>query len=71
LRHDPIEDDPKIMRKIRAAEKQAEAELKAEGILPTLGYCHLLWERTQRILKKKYGIKWKTPAEMNPEVCID
>lgn len=36
-----------------------------------LGSCHLYWETKQRILKEEYGIEWKTPAEMNPNVAYD
>jgi hypothetical protein len=27
------------------------------------GACHILWGRQQKILKEKYGINWRTPAE--------
>ena len=36
-----------------------------------LGFCHVFWAEKKRILKEKYGIDWKTPAEQNPGLCID
>jgi len=31
----------------------------------------LFWGEKKRILKEKYGINWKTPAELNPETMYD
>ena len=70
-RRDPIENDSRYAWMIQKAEKEAEAELAAAGIASTLGYCHMLWPRQKRILKEKYGINWKTPAEMNPDILFD
>lgn len=36
-----------------------------------LGFCHLVWEVKKRILDEKYGIKWKSPSELNPEIFYD
>ena len=36
-----------------------------------LGYCHSYWAEKKRILKEDYGIDWKTPGELNPEVLFD
>ena len=36
-----------------------------------LGFCHRIWSTKKRILKEKYNIDWKTPAEMNPGVMFD
>ncbi|MEO6908068.1 MAG: hypothetical protein ABI210_09285 [Abditibacteriaceae bacterium] len=68
-KYDPIEDDPKIKPIIQAAENEAEKQLVGFG--PVLGYCHLFWATKQEILKVKYGIEWKSPAEMNPTVLFD
>lgn len=69
LNHDPQEDDPKLGPIIRQAEAEAEARLSDEP--RGIGFCHLLWETQKDLLKTKYGIDWKTPAEMNPEVLFD
>lgn len=36
-----------------------------------LGYCHLYWATKKRILKEKYSIDWKSPAELNPHILYD
>ncbi|MBD1812991.1 hypothetical protein NDA07_01485 [Microcoleus vaginatus DQ-U2] len=69
FKHDPIEDDPKFKSIIEAAEREAEAELANEP--EVLGYCHQFWSTKTRILKEKYGVDWKSPAEMNPDVLFD
>jgi hypothetical protein len=72
-RHDPIEDDP-AMQPILAAARRA-AEIEAAPTLAKfnsdIGNCHLLWRLQKRILKEQFGIDWKTPAEMNPDIRYD
>lgn len=66
--YDPIEDDPAVKQLIDDIQKQVIDESKEkQGI----GFCHYIWVRTQEILKKKYGIVWYSPAEMNPDVDFD
>ena len=69
--HDPIEDDPKFRPILVRANLEAEQELAARGITPRLGYCHAFWHTKKRILKDKYGINWRTPAELNPDWAFD
>jgi hypothetical protein len=68
---DPQERDPEVLPLIEDAALEAQKELEAQGVEKTLGYCHLLWAVQQRILKERFDIDWKTPAEMNPDVCFD
>ena len=35
------------------------------------GWCHSYWACKKRILKEKYGIDWKSPAELNPGIKFD
>ena len=72
LRADPIENTPEFKKVIKAVEKEAEENLKKQGIKRSIMsyYRHLGWEK-QKILKEKHGIDWKTPDEMNPEVILD
>lgn len=35
------------------------------------GYCHRYWGTKKKILKEKYGIEWKSPADMNPGIIFD
>jgi len=71
LKHDLQERDPNKKKLIQAAEAEAEFELRGSGLDGQMGYCHVLWGRQQEILKEKYGINWRTPAEMNPDVMFD
>lgn len=70
-RCDPQEGDPQLRAIIKAAEKEAEESLRKEGVGRHLGYCHRLWGRQKQILKEKYGIDWRSPAEMNPDIMYD
>jgi hypothetical protein len=73
IRHDIKERDPKLKKIIKLAEQEAEKLLKesSPGCDKLLGYCHSLWDEQKRILREKYGIDWKTPAELNPDICFD
>ena len=76
IKTDPIEDRPWLWSKLRAAEREAEANLaeRKREFGPTgtrLGWCHAVWAEKKRILREKYGIEWRTPAEMNPRVAFD
>tara|TARA_B100000315_G_C14395764_1_gene504145 strand:- start:641 stop:853 length:213 start_codon:yes stop_codon:yes gene_type:complete len=68
-KHDPQEDDPRLGRITRKAEVQVEKNL--ESYPKHFGFCHRHWEEKKRILKETYGISWKSPADMNPEICFD
>ncbi len=70
-RRDPQERDPRLRPVIDAAAQEAEVSLREDGWTIGMGYCHVLWGCQKRILKEKYGINWKTPAEMNPDVRFD
>lgn len=35
------------------------------------GYCHILWGCKKEILKEKFNIDWRSPAEMNPHCKFD
>ena len=69
LERDPIEDDPKFKPWFDAADR--EARLRVAQWEGQMGYCHLLCGAKQDILKRKYGIEWRTPMEMNPDVLFD
>lgn len=71
LYYDPVEDDPRyaeVFRKIDAEVQEALANHPQRG---SMGFVHLVWETKKRILLQKYGIGWKTPAELNPQVMFD
>jgi hypothetical protein len=69
IKHDKIEDNPKYHDQLKSAEK--EAEEKCAAIKGHMGYCHAFWGEKKRILLEKYGLKWKSPAELNKHVKFD
>ena len=54
---------------LELADEEAHAELapQEKGFL----YCHPFWAVKRRILKEKYQVDWKSPADMNPLVDFD
>jgi hypothetical protein len=66
---DPIEQDPDFAETFAQVERIVEAELK--DVSRGIGFCHLYWETKKRVLKEQFGIDWKSPSEMNPDVLFD
>ncbi len=71
MKHDPQERDPKKRKLIKAAETEAEYSMEQDGTIKLGGACHILWGRQKKILKEKFGIKWRSPDEMNPDTMFD
>lgn len=69
LKHDPVE----YTREWAEAAYNVEEELdkKFAGVRRGMGFCFMYWPAKQELLKKKYGIKWRTPSQMNPRVKFD
>lgn len=65
-KHDPQEDDPRLKKTFQEAERKVERELVRTP--RTVGFIHIYWSTKKRILKKDYGIDWKTPEELNPHI---
>lgn len=66
--HDEVENTPEY----KAIEAELEALIEKEiGKGGYLGYCHGYWRVKKRILKEKYGIDWKSPAELHPYINFD
>ena len=57
MRHDPIEDDPKIKSLIEAADKEANAELIDSEYRGRMGFCYIFWTTKKRILREKHGAR--------------
>lgn len=73
LKYDAIEEDPQYKEIIKKAEEEAENNISnlswpKKG---QMGYCHAFWQEKKRVLKEKYTIDWKSPAELNPHVLFD
>ena len=68
LKYDPVEDTPEF----QTIKDELEAKIIAKiGPNSGMGYCYLYWETKRDILKKDYGIEWKSPALLNPKVRFD
>jgi tetratricopeptide (TPR) repeat protein len=69
MKEDPVEYTEKYLDILIELETKIGDELK--GIFRGRGFCHRYWRVKKEILKKDYGIKWKSPAKMNPGVRFD
>ena len=73
--YDPVEDTDEYRSVVEEADIAAQAELEStsharrdsgDGIY--FSWCYAFWEIKKRILKEKYNIDWRTPAELSPAV---
>lgn len=65
---DPVEKTAQYIMIREELEREIKAQIGKGGYL---GYCHVYWAVKKRILKEKYGIDWKSPAELNPHIRFD
>lgn len=66
LKQDPIEMSEEYLAVIDEVEEKIEKNRKSFG----MGSCYEYWELKERFLLEK-GIKWKSPALLNPRVLFD
>ena len=69
LKYDPVENTPEY----KAIEELVEQEIQQElGDEPQeyMGFCHRYWAVKRNVLAR-HGIKWRSPAAMNPHVLFD
>jgi hypothetical protein len=63
---DPQESNPSLRWAFSFADQKAE---RAVGNLPRDSeFIFHFWKVKKRILRKDYGISWRTPAEINPQI---
>jgi len=72
-KYDPLEDTPEYLAIQEELDKEIQAKIKEDGFPDRVfhGYCHVYWERKKKILKEKYNMEWKSPAELNPYIIFD
>jgi hypothetical protein len=68
---DALDEDPKYAEIIKDVERKVEQRLKAQKVEKEIGYCHDFWSLKKEILKIEYGLEWKSPAEINPDIYFD
>jgi hypothetical protein len=77
FRYDPVEDDPALRPMFAEADREAKRQLeerRAKQGRPgksALGDGRFYAGVKKQFLKDKYGIDWRTPAEMNPDKAFD
>lgn len=71
LYYDPIEDDTRYAEVFQKIDAEVDEALGITSKGGGRGYIHVIWETKKRILKGKYQIDWRTPAELNPHVMFD
>jgi hypothetical protein len=69
--HDPIEDNPEFKNIFATIDSEVHETLKHQPMRGGMGFCHIFWGTKKKILFEKYGIWWKSPAEMNPHMLFD
>ena len=53
-------------------EREMETLVRAEtGKGGYLGFCHEYWAAKKKVLREKYGIDWRSPAERYPHIIFD
>jgi hypothetical protein len=71
IKRDPFEDDPAYAEILDEASNQAESALANHPMNGGIGFIHVFWEKKKEILKQEYGLEWRTPAELNPDINFD
>ena len=69
LKHDPIEWTARWEEIIDEADREVFRRL---GDHPRgMGLCHAYWHERASVLQANYGLRWRSPAIMNPRVHFD
>jgi hypothetical protein len=63
---DPQESDPKLRAAFAAAD--AAAERRVGNVKRDDHFAFRFWAAKKKILREQYGIDWKAPAELNPQI---
>lgn len=67
---DPVEQTEAYLNIRDELEQKIRARMK--DINPfLLGRCHIYWAIKQDILWRDYGIRWRSPQELNPAIHFD
>ena len=67
IKTDPVEATDAFL-KIRYQAEEATDAIVSNAKENDLPFCSLYWNTKKSVLKDNFGIEWKTPAEMNPNI---
>ncbi|MBR4627916.1 MAG: ATP-binding protein [Ruminococcus sp.] len=71
--YDPVEDTDRYRKVVEEVDIAAQSELESnshaakdspDGVY--FSWCYAFWDIKKRLLHDRYGIDWRTPAEMKP-----
>ena len=69
LKHDPIEWTARWEEIIDDADRKV---FDALADTPRgMGFCHAYWHTRAEVLRRDYGLEWRSPAVINPRVLFD
>jgi hypothetical protein len=66
---DPIEQSPEYLAIADELERLIEERFPSDEFY--IGRCTQIWDYKKQLLREKYGIRWRTPHELNPTICFD
>jgi len=70
---------PRRLAEYKAIKKNVEARAKRltrkDLGMPEgewwFGACHTFWAHKKRILREEYHMIWRSPQDLNPDICFD
>jgi hypothetical protein len=68
---DPIDHDPAYKTILKAVDKEIKNDPEYQERKGKMGACHIYWRLKKEILKERYNIDWKSPADCHPEIIFD
>jgi hypothetical protein len=71
LIHDPVEDEPRYADIFKAIDDEVKELLVNHPQRGGEGFVNIYWSAKKNLLKQKYGIDWRSPGELNPQVRFD
>ena len=67
IQTDPIESSDAFLA-VRYETEKITDEILAEKREEDVPFCLLYWETKKNVLKERFSIDWKSPADMNPDI---
>ena len=71
IRHDAVELKRRYRDIFAVIDDEVDQNLLRDVSRGKLGFVHTFWYEKKDLLKMKYGIDWRSPREMNPDMIFD